>query len=144
MPDKHMRIIRRILTLDRINESPVIDIADKDEKFKEVFEWYENHYGLKIHNEIEEVHIIIEYTNIIWNYQIYWGSYKKRFKPLSVDDERWEVIENIIGQDLKTMGVEDMINVVLNKLMNKEHYEYHEKRELQFKKYYIKEEESTN
>lgn len=144
MTDKHMRIIRTILTLDQINNSPVIDIADDDSKFKEVFEWYENYYGLKIHNEIEEVHIIIEYTNIIWNYRIYFGSYKKRYKPLSIDDERWEAIEKIIRQDLKIMGIEDMTNVVLKKLMNKEHFDYHEKRELQFQRYYIKEEESVN
>lgn len=140
MAEKHTRIIKRILTLDRINHSPAIDVVDDETKFKEGFEWYENHYGLKIHSVIEEVHIIIEYTNIIWNYRIYFGSYKKRFKPLSIDDERWTAIEKLVRQDLKTMGIEDMTNVVLNKFINKEYFEHFERKESQFKRYYVKEE----
>lgn len=65
------------------------------------------------------------------------GSYKKRFKPLLIDDERWITIEKQIFEDLKMRGLEKIYAQVKDCLKRKEYFEYNKKSDLQFKKYCV-------
>ena len=47
------------------------------DSLKRFIEEQEKHYGLKLISPKEELLIEVEYTNIIWIYRVYYGSYKK-------------------------------------------------------------------
>lgn len=136
MNDKRTRFITTIFTLDRIMHS-INHINWDNEDVSNLIKEYEKHYGLKLINLKEEILIIAEYNNIIWVYRIYYGSYKKQYKSLIEDDDRWQTIEKQIQFDLKTMGVDILKDKVLLSLKNKEYFEYKIKIEKQFKKYCI-------
>ena len=133
--EKHTRYITTIFTLDR-NTIYGLTRNDNDD-IKDYMDEEEKHYGLKMISTKEEIKMIIEYTNIIWNYRFYYGTHKKKYKPLSKNDERWENIEKRILSDLKTMGLENLKDEVLQHLKKQQYYEYKNKKEEQFKKYYI-------
>lgn len=107
------------------------------EEFKHFLHEKELHYGLHLIAEKEIVSIEIEYTNIIWNYQIYFGSYKKRYHALAQDDERWEQIEKGLIEDLKAMELESLKDEVLAHLKQNQYLVYQNKVDEQFKKYCI-------
>lgn len=65
------------------------------------------------------------------------ASCKKRFKPLSIVDERWLTIKKQIFEDLKMMGLEKIGEQVIDYLKQKKYFEYNEKSDLQFKKYCV-------
>lgn len=138
MNNKRIRYITSIFTLDRIDQSVGITIWD-DGDISKFVEEQEKHYGLKLISSNKEVLIEIEYTNIIWKYRIYYGSYKKRYKVLTADDERWKEIETRVFTDLKVFGMEKLKDKILLCLKNKEYFEYKEKTDIQFKKYCIEE-----
>ena len=79
----------------------------------------------------------MEYTNIIWNYRLFFGSYKKKYKKLEQDDERWKYIEESISEDLKMMELNNLKEKILEHLKKNEYFEYIEKTEKQLKKYCI-------
>lgn len=66
------------------------------------------HYGSKLINFKEEILVIVEYTNIIWNYKIYYGSYKNKYQSVKIYDHRWEEIEKRIKIDLKMIGLNEL------------------------------------
>ena len=134
--DKKIRYITRVFTLDRIEQGLQASNWDKDD-LEPILEDMEKHYGLKIISENKEVFLVMEYSNIIWNYKIYFGSYKKRFKPLAKDDERWQKIEKGLLEDLKTMGINHLKDEVLTHLKDKTYFEYQNKVEEQFKQYCV-------
>lgn len=136
MNDKRIRYITTIVTLDKIVQSVGITVWDDDDISKIVKE-QEKHYGLKLVSIKEEILIEIEYTNIIWKYRIYYGNYKKRYKSLALNDERWNEIEDRILADLKVFGMEELKDKILLYLKNKEYFEYKEKIDNQFKRYCI-------
>lgn len=90
--NKKTRYVTTIFTLDRINQSTGITAWDK-ESFSNFIKEQEKKYGLKLICSKEKILIIVEYTNIIWNYKIYYGSYKNKYKSFSTNDERWPNIE---------------------------------------------------
>lgn len=95
------------------------------------------HYGLKIISEQKENFITIEYSNIIWEYKILFGSYKKKYKPLTENDERWQFIEESLKSDLKTIGLSHLKEEILTSLKKKEYFKYQKVTDMQFKKYCI-------
>lgn len=137
MKDKRVRYIRNIFTLDCIGRGIGLSHWDKDE-FSEFVSTYEKKYGLKLLSEKEEVFILIEYNNIIWNYKIYYGSYKKKYKELKMEDERWTFLEKQVYSELKMMGLEELIDEVMFNLKNGFYYENKIKKDIQFKKYCVK------
>lgn len=131
---KKIRYGIRIFTLDRIDRSISIFIWDKDD-FANIMEEQNKHYGLKLISPDKEISLIMEYTNIIWDYKIYFGSYKKAFKSLIEKDERWSKIEKALIQDLKVMGLEELTEQILDNLKNKKFFAYKNKVDKQFKRY---------
>lgn len=87
MYSKRTRYIRRIFTLDRYHKGTGI-YTWHIEDFEEYLQEQELHYGLHLISEKEEVSIKVEYTNMIWDYQIYFGSYQKKYHPLTKEDDR--------------------------------------------------------
>lgn len=137
MDDKRIRYVNRIITLDRINWDNTITILDK-ENITDILDEFDKHYGLKLINSQEETSIKIEYSNIIWQYRIYYGSCKRKYNNLTNDDERWTVIEKYIESDLKMIGLENLKDNILLSLKNNEYYQYKIEKDEQFKKYCIK------
>lgn len=137
MDNKRIRYINRIFTIDKINQSIELTIWDKEDITNFLNE-YDKHYGLKLINSKEEIFIKIEYSNIIWQYRIYLGSYKRKYLFLTTNDERWQTIEKFIDSDLKMIGLENLKNDILLSLKNNEYYEYKIKKDEQFKKYCVK------
>lgn len=136
MNNKKIRYITSVFTLDKIIQSVGMSIWDNEDITKFIEE-QEKHYGLKLISTKEELLIEVEYTNIIWKYRIYYGSYKKRYKELNENDERWEQIEEKVLNDLKVFGMEKIKDKVLLSLKNKEYFEYKVKIEKQFKRYCV-------
>lgn len=135
MNEKKTRYIVRILTLDRFySGTGYVSWNNELEKF---LEEENKHYGLKIISKQKEVFITIEYSNIIWEYIVLFGSYKKKYKPLLENDERWTIIEQSLQQDLKMMGLENLLEKVLESLKKKTYFEYKETSPLQFKRYCV-------
>lgn len=133
---KRIRYITSIFTLDKIYESVNITVWDKKD-ISDFIEEQEKHYGLKLINTNEELLVEIEYTNIIWKYRIYYGAYKKSFKQLTENDERWFQIKEKILADLKTFGMEELQDSILINLKKKNYFKYKENIDKQFKKYCI-------
>ena len=135
MEEKQTRYIRTVFTLDQIKRAT--GITDWKDNFNEFLQNYEKLYGLKMISTKEEILIQIEYTNIKWDYKIFYGSYKKKYKQLLEEDERWTEIEKQIAIDLKMMGLEELKEEVLSHLKNNEYYEYKTKKDIQFKQYCV-------
>lgn len=135
MNEKRIRYCTTIFILDK-NQTFSISLWDKDD-YQEFLKEVNKHYGLHLISENKELSITIEYSNIIWNYKVFYGSCKKKFKPLLIDDERWLTIEKQIFEDLKRMGLEVIYDKVIEHLKRKEYFEYNKKSNLQFKKYCI-------
>lgn len=136
MEEKRTRYITTIFTLDRISQALGLITWD-DADLSDFINSYEKHYGLKMISPQPEILITVEYTNIIWNYRILYGSYKKKYKPIQTDDERWTKIENQIESDLKMIGLDKLKEEILSKLKNKTYFEYKTKINIQFKKYCV-------
>lgn len=136
MNAKKTRFIIHIFTLDR-NYNGIRLTTWNEDDLKKFLQLEEKHYGLKIISDNKETFIKIEYSNIIWNYEIYFGSYKKRFKVLVEGDERWSFIKKGIQEDLKMMGLEGLCDIVITHLKSKEYFEYNKNSDLQFKKYCV-------
>lgn len=134
MKEKRIRYCTTIFALDRIEQTFSICVWDKD-NYKDYLIAYNQHYGLHLLHEEKEISIIMEYSNIIWNYKLFYGSCKKKFKPLLLNDERWQTIEKVIFDDLKMMGLEEIYDKVIMYLKKHEYFEYHKESDLQFKKY---------
>ncbi len=135
MIEKRTRYITRIFTLDRFYHGTIL--VSWENELEKFLQEENKHYGLKIISDKEEVFISIEYSNIIWAYRAFFGSYKKKYKALSQDDERWIYIENSLIDDLKTIGLSHLKSEILLSLKNKEYFEYNEKTTMQFKRYCI-------
>ncbi|MDE6142015.1 MAG: NUDIX hydrolase, partial [Bacilli bacterium] len=110
---------------------------------KDIIEEYDKHYGFHLISQNSELHIRVEYTNIIWDYKIFYASCKKRYKPLDESDERWVKIEKLIQDDLNRMGLKELLETVITHLKNREYYEYKEVTDMQFKRYCIKEDDES-
>ena len=136
MKDKRIRYINKIFTLDRINKSIELTIWDK-ENINDYLNEFDKHYGLKLINEKEKILVTVEYPNIIWQYRIYYGSYKKKYHTLTKDDERWIYIEKNIESDLKMTGLDELKDEILQSLKNNKYYKYSTKKVEQFKRYCI-------
>lgn len=137
LDDKCVRYITRILTLDKERYSTNW-IAWKEHYDLEKFLSEEFiHYGLHLVSKNSEVFIRIEYTNMIWEYRIFYGSYKKKYKTLSQGDERWPKFEKDILDDLKIMGVEYFKDEILYHLKKQKYFEHKNKIDKQFKRYCI-------
>lgn len=136
MDNKNIRYVTTIFALDRIINDISISLWNNDD-INYILSEQEKHYGLKMISLKEEIFIEIEYKNIIWNYKIYYASYKKRYRELEYNDERWISIEKKLIEDLKMMGIENIKDDILCALKNKEYYEYKNKIDSQFKKYCI-------
>ena len=132
---KQTRYILRIFTLDRFYKG--MQFVSWNNDFETFLKEENKHYGLKIISESFEVFIKIEYSNIIWEYKILFGSYRKKYKPLKIDDERFQIFEEEIKKDLKTIGLSHLKPELLNSLNKQEYFEYQEKTNMQFKKYCI-------
>lgn len=72
---KNTRYLTRIFTLDRFYYGTCY--TSWENELDQYLEEENTHYGLKIISEQEEAFITIEYSNIIWEYKILFGSYKK-------------------------------------------------------------------
>ena len=105
--------------------------------YKEYLELNKKQFGLHLIKESYVVEIKMKYSNIIRNYKIFYGSCKKKFKPLLKNDKRWIVIQKQIGQDLKLMGLEKIMNQLISNIKNNEIFMYEEEQNLPFKKYCI-------
>lgn len=136
MNEKRIRYCTTVFALDRINQVLGISLWDKD-NYQDILKEENKHYGLHLIRENKELSIIMEYSNIIWNYKIFYGSCKKKFNPLLIDDERWLTIKKQIFEDLKRMGLEAIYDKVIDHLKRKEYFEYNKKSDLQFKKYCV-------
>lgn len=136
MEEKKTRFIYTFISLDKNRTSSSLVTWNKND-YENFIQSEEKHYGLKVISSKEEILINIEYTNIIWNYKIYYSSYKKKYKPLTKDDERWSKIEKQISTDLKMIGLESLKQEIITNLKNNQYYEYKTKKEEQFKKYCI-------
>ncbi len=136
MNEKRIRYCTTIFALDKINQ--IFSTCEWDnDNYKDYLKSYNKHYGLNLINETRELSIIIEYSNIIWDYKVFYGSCKKKYKPLLEGDERWLTIEKQIFEDLKMIGLENICNEVMNYLKRKEYFEYNKKINLQFKSYCV-------
>lgn len=136
MNEKRIRYCTTIFPLDRINQIFSVCTWDNDD-YEDYLKSCNNHYGLHLINENKVLSITMEYSNIIWNYKVFYGSYKNKFNPLLIDDERWIIIEKQIFEDLKMMGLEKIYAQVKECLKRKEYFEYNKKSDLQFKKYCV-------
>ncbi len=143
MNETTTRYCTTFILLDRPGHDFNIAAWNKDD-YEDIIEEYDKHYGFHLISQDKELHIRVEYTNIIWDYKIFYASCKKHYKALEKDDERWSQIEKTIHDDLKRMGLKELLDPVMIYLKNKEFYEYHEKTDMQFKKYCIKEEDSND
>lgn len=132
------RYCTTFILLDRPGQDFNISAWDKDD-YEKITQEYDKHYGFHLISKDKELHIRVEYTNIIWDYKIFYASCKKSYKPLEKDDERWKTIEKTIEDDLKRMGLKELLKTVMTHLKNKEYFEYNEKTDMQFKRYCIKE-----
>lgn len=142
MNEKCIRYCTTFITLDRPGWNFNISSWNKD-NYEEEIEEYNKHYGFHLISEEKELHIHVEYTNIIWDYKIFYASCKKRYKVLEPNDERWKVIEEMIEYDLRRMGVKELHETVMNHLKNKKYFEYNETTDMQFKRYFIKERDES-
>lgn len=138
MNETTIRYCTTFITLDRPNQNFNISAWNKDD-YEDIIEEYDKHYGFHLISEDKELHIRVEYTNIIWDYKILYASCKKRYKALEQNDERWKVIEEAINYDLKRIGLNELLETVMTHLKNKEYFEYTEITDMQFKRYCIKE-----
>ncbi len=136
MNNKRIRYVNRIFTLDKINQSIELTIWDK-ENITDYLNEYEKHYGLKLINSKELIFIQVEYSNMIWKYRIYLGSYKRKYSSLTINDERWQIIEKDVESDLKMIGLENLKNNILLSLKKNEYYEYKIEKDEQFKRYCV-------
>ncbi len=136
MNNKRIRYVNRIFTLDKINQSIELTIWDK-ENITDYLNEYEKHYGLKLINSKELIFIQVEYSNMIWKYRIYLGSYKRKYSSLTINDERWQIIEKDVESDLKMIGLENLKNDILLSLKKNEYYEYKIEKDEQFKRYCV-------
>ncbi|MBQ6687111.1 MAG: hypothetical protein IJN03_01145 [Bacilli bacterium] len=136
MNDKKTRYVITIFTLDKLHQSIGLTTWDK-ERCYEFFKEQEKRYGLKLISSKEEVLIVVEYNNIIWEYMIYYGSYKKRYKTLESNDERKIQIEKRLLADLKTIGLEELKEDILKHLETGTRFEYKIKLDTQFKNYCV-------
>ena len=136
MNNKRIRYVNRIFTLDRINQSPQLTIWDKED-ITDYLNENEKHYGLKLINDKEVVFTKIEYTNMIWQYRIYLGSYRRKYLSLTINDERWHTIEKDILSDLKMMGLENLKDDIMKSFKNNQYYEYKIVKDEQFKRYCV-------
>ena len=134
--NKRTRYVATIFIFDRIEQSTGITTWNNAD-FSDFVKEQEKHYGLKLISSNEEIFINVEYTNIIWNYKIYYGSYKKKYKSLTQDDKRWFSIEKRLEDDLKMIGLSELKEEVSNHLKNRKYFEYKTKIEKQFKKYCV-------
>ena len=132
MIEKRTWYCTTIFVLDRVNQSFSVTVSDND-NYKKYLKSYDKHYGLYWINEKNILSIIIEYSNIIGNYKVLYGSCKKKFKPLSINDERWSRIEKKIYDDLEMMGLEKTFDQVMESLKRQECFEYNKISDLQFK-----------
>lgn len=105
METKRTRYIIRIFALNQSYEGT--SFTSWKNELEEFLQTEYEDYGLEIINDKEELFIKIEYSNIIWEYKCFFGTYKKRYSPLQVDDERWSFIEHGLEEDLKMMGLEN-------------------------------------
>ena len=72
MNEKKTRYGLMIFTLDQINRSVgVFSWNEKDIDY--IIKEQEEHFGLKPLTTKAEAHIVMEYSNIIWNYKIYYN-----------------------------------------------------------------------
>ena len=136
MNDKKTRYMNTIIIFDKTRGITGITSWRQD-SFSEFLVEQEKHYGLKIISKKEEIFVNVEYNNIIWEYKIYYGSYKKKNKIPLISEEKWKKIERQLGIDLKMIGLEELKDVVLNSLKNGEYFEYKTKIKKQFKKYCV-------
>lgn len=143
MNETQIRYCNTFIALDHPNQNFNISVWNKDD-FKDMIEEYYKHYGFHLISEDKELHIHVEYTNIIWDYKLFFASCKKRYKALEQNDERWSEIEETIKYDLKIMGLKELLETVMNHLKNKEYFEYTEKTDMQFKRYFIKESDESS
>ena len=142
MNETVIRYCTTFITLDRPGWKFNIDARNKEDYEEEIKE-FDKHHGFHLISEDKELHIRIEYTNIIWDYKILYASCKKHYKALEKEDERWPLIEKTIEFDLKRMGLKELLETVMTHLKNKEYFEYNEKTDMQFKRYYINEEDES-
>ena len=133
MENKRTRFITRIYALDRSGHNYQLCTWDND-NIESILEEEYKHYGLKI-VDIKNITV----TNIIWNYKIYYGSYKKKYNTLTSDDKRWNEIKKCVDEDLKIMGLEELRDELLISIKNNKPFEYQEKKDIQFKKYCVNE-----
>lgn len=140
MYNQRTRYCTTIFALDRINYQFNIAGWDKD-TYEDIVSEQHIHTGLFLIDNKKALSIRIEYLNIIWDYKVFFGSCKKKYKKLEDNDERWKTIEECLYDDLKRMGLEELYDDVITHLKNNEYYEFNEKRDVQFKKYCIIEEE---
>ena len=138
MNEKKTRYGLMVFTLDQINRS-VGAFAWNEKDIDYIVKDQEEHFGLKPLAIKEEAHIVMEYSNIIWDFKIYYSSFKKRYTPLLDIDERWVTIEKILLEGLKTIGLEELKDEVVKSLKAKKYFEYKNKSDEQFKKYCITE-----
>lgn len=136
MNEKRIRYGFRVLGLDRLVQQFCGFVWDEFD-LESMVEEQNKRYGLKRISEREELYIRMEYSNIIWEYRVYYGSYKKRYKPLTENDERWEIIEKYIEEDLKVMGLQDLKREVMTSLKTKQYFEYQKVSNEQFKRYCV-------
>lgn len=136
MDNKRTRYVNRIIILDRINWDYNITLWDKED-ITDILDEFYKHHGLKLINFQEEVFVKIEYSNIIWQYRIYYSSCKRKYHNLTNDDERWKAVEKYIESDLKMIGLEILKDNILLSLKNNEHYEYKLEKQEQFKRYCV-------
>lgn len=87
MNDIRIRYCTTFITLDRPGWNFNISSWNKDNYEEEIKE-HDKHYGFHLISEEKELHIYVEYTNIIWDYKIFYASCKKRYKVLEQNDER--------------------------------------------------------
>ena len=133
--NKNTRYITRIFTLDRFYYGT--GYTSWENILDQYLEEESIHYGLKIISEQEEAFIKIEYSNIIWEYKILFGTYKKKYKPLADNDERWQFIEESLKADLKSIGLSHLKEEILNSLKKKEYFAYQEVTAMQFRRYCV-------
>ena len=136
MNDKKTRYMNTIIIFDKTRGITGITSWRQDSLSEFLME-QEKHYGLKIISKKEEIFVNVEYNNIIWEYKIYYGSYKKKNNIPLISEEKWKKIERQLGIDLKMIGLEELKDVVLNSLKNGEYFEYKTKIKKQFKKYCV-------
>ncbi len=143
MIKKRTRYCTTFIPLDRPNWDFNLSTWDKD-NYLEMIPEFDKHHGFHLISNSKEIYIRIEYTNLIWDYKVFYASCKKSYKPLEKSDERWNDIEKTILNDLKKIGLAELFDTVINHLKNKEYFEYNEKSNMQFKKYCITEEDETS